>query len=129
MNRNTVTLATAGVLTLAATALKPDMGMKASERYAHVAADPTLEGLSSLLYLIAGAAFILACGSTHLLDAITFWFPAYRLNALVRFITGVVSWTTVFYMVRIMPEAMRLKTTEELEYEVQERRKVEWRFV
>lgn len=71
------------------------------------------------------AAFILACGSTHLLDAITFWFPAYRLNALVRFITGVVSWTTVFYMVKIMPEAMRLKTTEELEYEVQERRKVE----
>lgn len=71
------------------------------------------------------AAFILACGSTHLLDAVTFWFPAYRLNALVRFITGIVSWTTVFYMVRIMPEAMRLKTTEELEYEVQERRKVE----
>lgn len=71
------------------------------------------------------AAFILACGSTHLLDAITFWFPAYRLNALVRFITGVVSWATVFYMIRIMPEAMTLKTTEELEKEVQERRKVE----
>ncbi|OLY92099.1 hypothetical protein SAMN05444008_106112 [Cnuella takakiae] len=71
------------------------------------------------------AAFILACGSTHLLDAITFWYPAYRLNALVRLITGVVSWATVFYMIRIMPEAMTLKSNEELEKEVQERRKVE----
>lgn len=71
------------------------------------------------------AAFILACGSTHLLDAITFWFPAYRLNALVRFITGVVSWATVFYMIRIMPEAMTLKTNEELEKEVAERKKAE----
>lgn len=71
------------------------------------------------------AAFILACGSTHLLDAITFWYPTYRLNALVRFITGVVSWATVFYMVRIMPMAMSLKTAEELEKEVQEKHKVE----
>jgi PAS domain S-box-containing protein len=71
------------------------------------------------------AAFILACGSTHLLDAITFWFPAYRLNALVRFITGVVSWATVFYMIKIMPQAMTLKTNDELEYEVAEREKAE----
>ncbi|RPD50714.1 sensor histidine kinase [Paracnuella aquatica] len=71
------------------------------------------------------AAFILACGSTHLLDAITFWFPAYRLNALVRFITGAVSWATVFYMIKIMPEAMTLKTNEELEHEVAEREKAE----
>ena len=71
------------------------------------------------------AAFILACGSTHLLDAITFWFPAYRLNALVRFITGAVSWATVFYMIKIMPQAMTLKTNEELEHEVAEREKAE----
>src|SRR5689334_7462213 len=38
------------------------------------------------------AAFILACGATHLLDAIAFWIPAYRLNALFRLITGIVSW-------------------------------------
>lgn len=71
------------------------------------------------------AAFILACGSTHLLDAVTFWFPAYRLNALVRFITGVVSWVTVFHIIRIMPMATSLRTHAELEKEITERQKVE----
>jgi PAS domain S-box-containing protein len=67
------------------------------------------------------AAFILACGSTHLLDAITFWFPAYRLNALVRFITGVVSWITVFHVVKILPVALKLKSHEQLEKEIRDR--------
>lgn len=71
------------------------------------------------------AAFILACGSTHLLDAVTFWFPAYRLNALVRFFTGVISWVTVFYVIRILPTAMALPTQAALENEIAERKKVE----
>ena len=32
------------------------------------------------------AAFILTCGITHLLDAVSFWIPLYRLNALTRFV-------------------------------------------
>ena len=71
------------------------------------------------------AAFILACGSTHLLDAITFWFPAYRLNALVRFITGVVSWVTVFHIIRILPVASSLRSHAELEKEISDRQKAE----
>jgi PAS domain S-box-containing protein len=71
------------------------------------------------------AAFILACGATHLLDAVTFWFPVYRFNALVRFITGVVSWLTVFNLIRILPTAFSLKTAQELEEEVWQRRQVE----
>lgn len=71
------------------------------------------------------AAFILACGSTHLLDAVTFWFPAYRLNALVKFITGVISWITVFYTIRILPQAMSLKSHAQLEKEIKEREKAE----
>lgn len=71
------------------------------------------------------AAFILACGSTHLLDAVTFWFPAYRLNALVRFITGVVSWATVLYLIKILPVANSLRSHTELEKEITERKKVE----
>ncbi|GAB4092482.1 sensor histidine kinase [Flaviaesturariibacter terrae] len=71
------------------------------------------------------AAFILACGSTHLLDALVFWFPAYRLSALVRLITGIISWITVFYLVRYMPLALSLRSAEELEREVQEREKAE----
>ena len=71
------------------------------------------------------AAFILACGSTHLLDAITFWYPAYRVNALVRFITGVISWITVFHIIRILPIATSLRSHAELEHEIAERKKVE----
>ena len=73
------------------------------------------------------AAFILACGATHLLDAITFWFPAYRLNALVRFVTGVVSWITVFSIIRILPEAMKLRSIDDLEREIAERKSAEER--
>lgn len=71
------------------------------------------------------AAFILACGSTHLLDAVTFWFPAYRLNALVRFATGVISWVTVFHIIKILPTATSLPTHAQLENEIAERKKVE----
>ncbi|HEX8314200.1 MAG TPA: ATP-binding protein [Flavisolibacter sp.] len=74
-------------------------------------------------FLFAG--FILACGSTHLLDAVTFWFPAYRLNALVRLITGIVSWVTVFHIIRIMPVASSLRTHAELEKEILEKEKAE----
>src|SRR5450432_1534964 len=42
------------------------------------------------------AAFILLCGTTHLLYAMMFWIPMYRLNALVRFFTGVISMSTVY---------------------------------
>lgn len=71
------------------------------------------------------AAFILACGSTHLLDAITFWYPVYRLNALVRLITGILSWGTVFYTIYILPQATSLKSHAQLEKEAMERKKAE----
>jgi PAS domain S-box-containing protein len=65
------------------------------------------------------AAFILACGSTHLLDAAAFWFPMYRLSALVRFITGVLSWVTVFSLYKNLPAAFALKTQKQLENQVE----------
>ena len=39
--------------------------------------------------------FILFSGLTHLIDAIIFWWPAYRLSAALRFITAMISWITV----------------------------------
>ena len=71
------------------------------------------------------AAFILACGSTHFLDAIAFWLPIYRFNALVRLITGVLSWTTVFYIIKLLPAAFALKSSQELEHEIEQRQKAE----
>jgi len=69
------------------------------------------------IYLLF-AAFILACGLTHLLDAVTFWIPMYRLNALIRFITGIVSWVTVYHLIKILPTVFTLKTSEQLEEEI-----------
>jgi PAS domain S-box-containing protein len=71
------------------------------------------------------AAFILACGATHFLDAISFWIPVYRFNALMRLITGVVSWITVFYLVKFLPVAFSLKSPKELEAEIERRRLAE----
>ena len=71
------------------------------------------------------AAFILFCGMTHFLDAVMFWIPMYRLNALVRFVTGVVSMLTVYYLLKILPQAFRQKSNLELEREVARRIKAE----
>jgi signal transduction histidine kinase len=71
------------------------------------------------------AAFILLCGSTHLLDAIMFWYPVYRVNALLRFVTGVASLFTVFHLFKILPGFFSQKTNLELEYEISRRLEAE----
>ena len=74
------------------------------------------------------AAFILACGATHFLDAVAFWVPLYRLSALVRLITGLTSWITVFYIIKYLPVAVSLRPVKELEKEIAQRQKVEEQF-
>jgi PAS domain S-box-containing protein len=74
------------------------------------------------------AAFILACGATHFLDALAFWIPAYRLNALFRFITAATSWVTVFYLVKYLPVIFSLRPQKELEAEIQLRKRSEEKF-
>jgi PAS domain S-box-containing protein len=77
-------------------------------------------------FLFAG--FILACGATHFFDAMTFWWPLYRVNALVRAVTGILSWTTVFYLIKVLPVAFTLRSSAELEAEVEQRKKAEEKF-
>ncbi|SDL28154.1 PAS domain S-box-containing protein [Catalinimonas alkaloidigena] len=66
-------------------------------------------------------AFILFCGATHLMDALMFWVPVYRFNALLLLGTGLVSWTTLIAMYRVAPQALALKTPAELEEALQRR--------
>jgi signal transduction histidine kinase/ActR/RegA family two-component response regulator len=54
-----------------------------------------------------------------------FWWPAYRINALVKFLTAVFSIATISALFKIFPEALLLKTSREFEIELNERRKVE----
>jgi two-component system, chemotaxis family, sensor kinase Cph1 len=70
-------------------------------------------------------AFILFCGLTHLIDAAMFWWPAYRLNGLMRFATAIVSWATIYALFKIFPSALALKTSQEFNAELTERKKVE----
>ncbi len=78
----------------------------------------------SRIYWLFGA-FILVCGATHLLEAIIFWFPLYRLAALVKLITAVVSWATVVALVPTIPKALAAPTVIELEREFAARKQAE----
>jgi len=71
------------------------------------------------------AAFILACGATHLIDVIIFWHPVYRFSALVRVLTGLVSLATVLALFKALPTAFQLKSPQALEREVQLRQAAE----
>ncbi len=77
-----------------------------------------------LVFVLFGA-FILACGSTHLMEAIIFWWPAYRLAGVIKLFTAVVSWWTVFALVPVIPVALAMRSPEELEREVVQRRRAE----
>ncbi|GAB4557528.1 MAG: hypothetical protein Tsb0020_01730 [Haliangiales bacterium] len=63
-------------------------------------------------------AFILACGACHLLEAVIFWHPMYRLAGLVKLTTALVSWATVFALLRLLPAALTLRSPAALEREV-----------
>lgn len=76
-----------------------------------------------LYYLFA--AFILACGSTHFIDAMMFWIPVYRFNSLLKFATAIISWVTVIALIKYLPSAFATKTIPELEAEIHRRKTAE----
>lgn len=61
------------------------------------------------------SAFVLLCGLTHFNDALIFWVPIYRLNALILSLTAIVSLLTVVHLLRIMPHLLSMKSPAELE--------------
>jgi hypothetical protein len=68
-------------------------------------------------------AFIVLCGTTHIVDAIMFWAPAYRVNAMVRVATAVVSMATVFHLIKILPQALSLRGAQA--FDVERARRIE----
>ncbi|MFB9293665.1 sensor histidine kinase [Persicitalea jodogahamensis] len=77
--------------------------------------------LQSVFWLFG--AFIMLCGLTHLIDAMLFWIPVYRISALVRFVTGIVSVATVIALVKYFDDAVGLRTSREYEQELRYRQK------
>lgn len=67
------------------------------------------------------AAFIVASGATYFIDALMFWVPLFRISAAMRLITGVISWVTVYYVIKMLPKAFALKSPIELQEEIDKR--------
>lgn len=59
------------------------------------------------LFLMFGA-FIVACGTTHLLGIITMWNGAYRIEGVVKLITSILSIATAISLVPLIPKALSL---------------------
>tara|TARA_R110002111_G_scaffold247140_5_gene310246 strand:+ start:56198 stop:58675 length:2478 start_codon:yes stop_codon:yes gene_type:complete len=75
------------------------------------------------------AAFILLCGTVHLVEAVIFWSPIYRVSGLLKLATAVVSWATVIVLIRYMPRLLHLPsiaaTNKRLVEEVEQRKEIE----
>lgn len=67
------------------------------------------------------AAFILACGTTHLLGIVVLWNPIYWVDASMKGVTAIVSVITAIAMVRLIPKALSLPTHAQLNQEIQAR--------
>jgi signal transduction histidine kinase len=70
-------------------------------------------------------AFILACGTTHLMEVFIFWWPAYRLAGVIKLFTAIVSWGTVLALIPATPRVLAMRSPEELQREIAQRKKAE----
>ncbi|MDX2148632.1 MAG: ATP-binding protein [Planctomycetota bacterium] len=60
------------------------------------------------------ATFIMACGTTHVFDVLAFWYPAYRLDGVVKAGTAIVSVATAISLWPLIPRAVRLPSPGQL---------------
>ncbi len=65
--------------------------------------------------------FLLASGTSHLVDAMIFWYPAFRLNALVLSINAAIAIIAVRGMIKVLPAALSLRTPKQFEKIIKER--------
>ena len=70
-------------------------------------------------------AFIICCGTTHLMEVVLFYWPSYRLAGLIKLATAIASVSTVIALVPITPQALAMRTPRELEREIAERKRAE----
>ncbi len=63
-------------------------------------------------------AFIVLCGTTHLMEVVLFYWPHYRLAGLIKLATAIASVSTVIALVPITPVALAMRNPRELEREI-----------
>jgi signal transduction histidine kinase/CheY-like chemotaxis protein len=81
---------------------------------------------------VAFGLFILACGTTHVMGAVTVWHPLYRLEGIIKLITAVASIATFVMLLPMLPTLLTLpspsaleRVNRKLELEIEERRAAE----
>ncbi|MCC5627939.1 response regulator [Nostoc sphaeroides CHAB 2801] len=66
------------------------------------------------------SAFIVACGTTHLIEIWTLWYPTYWLSGFVKAVTAMISVITAVQLVPLVPQALALPSPAQLEQANQE---------
>lgn len=59
------------------------------------------------LIIACFAVFIVACGTTHLMEIVTIWHPVYWVSGVVKAVTAAASVPTALLLVKLMPQALR----------------------
>ena len=60
-------------------------------------------------------AFILSCGTTHVMEVWTLWHPVYWLSGSLKFITALISAYTALALIPLIPQALALPSPTQLE--------------
>ena len=71
------------------------------------------------------AVFIVACGTTHLMEIITVWKPEYWVSGTIKAITALASVPTAILLVRLIPQALAIPSPASLRREIEERQRAE----
>ncbi len=68
----------------------------------------------SSIFLLFGA-FIISCGTSHLMEIWTLWHPSYWVSGIVKAITALISLYTAIEMFSVVPLALNLPSSEQLQ--------------
>ncbi len=60
------------------------------------------------------ATFIVACGTTHVMEILTLWYPAYWVSGGIKLFTALVSLFTALQLIPLMPKALALPSPAQL---------------
>ncbi|MEC4817344.1 MAG: histidine kinase dimerization/phospho-acceptor domain-containing protein, partial [Scytonema sp. PMC 1069.18] len=66
------------------------------------------------VFLLFGA-FIISCGTTHMMEVWTLWYPVYWLSGTIKAVTAIVSFYTALTLIPLVPQALALPSPAQLE--------------
>jgi signal transduction histidine kinase len=66
------------------------------------------------IFLLFGA-FIISCGTTHIMEVWTLWYPTYWLSGAMKALTALISLYTALTLVPLVPQALALPSPAQLE--------------